>query len=39
MSKADSMPYVPRNERPEREEALAALKTYLDHHPDVRIGQ
>lgn len=31
--------YVPRNNRPERKEAIAALVKFLDEHPDLRIGQ
>lgn len=31
--------YVPRNERPARKEALAALERYLARYPDLRIGQ
>jgi hypothetical protein len=31
--------YVPRNRRPERKEAIAALIRYLDASPDLRIGQ
>lgn len=31
--------YIPRNHRPERDQAIAALKAYLDRHPDYRIGQ
>jgi hypothetical protein len=30
---------VPRNRRPERKEAIAALIRYLDASPDLRIGQ
>lgn len=33
------MSYIPRNHRPERKEALAALKQYLDANPGLRIGQ
>jgi hypothetical protein len=31
--------YVPRNRRPERKAAIAALIRYLDASPDLRIGQ
>jgi hypothetical protein len=31
--------YVPRNLRPERKSAIAALIRYLDASPDLRIGQ
>lgn len=35
----DVADYVPRNDRPQRKEALAALERYLTRYPDLRIGQ
>lgn len=31
--------YVPRDHRPQRKLALAALNRFLTRHPDLRIGQ